>query len=213
MLKSSFFKEWKQLVIDSGNIINKIDLKGIITRDDNKVRTALIDCKIRTPEGNDIKRCVVMGKKSVVVVPMLIFADHNQICTMMVEQHRVAHGGISTEFPAGDIEDKENPANAASREIFEELNINITPTNLTQLNLEPIWVAPSYLYNPVYFFYFKKTVDDAFIKEHNLSKAGLHQEGEYITKKILPMKDVQDICTSSAIIGVKLLEKHLNRVF
>ena len=63
MLKSSFFKEWKQLVIDSGNIINKIDLKGIITRADNQVRMALIDCKIRTPEGNDIKRCVLMGKQ------------------------------------------------------------------------------------------------------------------------------------------------------
>ena len=75
---------------------------------------------------------------------------------MMVEQHRIAHGGVSTEFPAGDIEDKENPANAASREIFEELNINITLTNLTKLNTEPIWVAPSYLYNPVYFCILKR---------------------------------------------------------
>ena len=66
--KDKNFREWKQTILNNGNIINNIDIIGVVIRNDNDIKKVLIDCNIQTPEGNNIKRCILMGKKSIVLL-------------------------------------------------------------------------------------------------------------------------------------------------
>ena len=211
ILKDKNFIKWKKTLINNGNIINKIDIKGIVIRNGEEVKKALIDCSLQTPEGNNIKRCILMGKESVVVVPMLICNDN--IYTLMVEQHRIAHGDMSVEFPAGEVSDIDNLEEAAVCEIDEEINMNIKPSELISLNPEPIFISPDCTYNPVYFYYFKKHISRQFLIENDLNKTGVNEDGEYLKTRVFLMKKAKNILTPSAIIGVRLLEKHLNTVY
>ena len=209
--KDKNFREWKQTILNNGNIIMNMDIKGVVIRNDNEIKKILIDCSLQTPEGNNIKRCILMGKKSIVVVPMLICNDN--IYTLMVEQRRIAHGGISVEFPAGEVSDIDNLQEAAVCEIDEEINMNIKPTELISLNPEPIFISPDCTYNAVYFYYFKKHVSRKFLIENDLNKTGVNEDGEYLKTRVFLMKKAKNILTPSAIIGVRLLEKHLNTVY
>ena len=63
------------------------------------------------------------------------------------------------------------------------------------------------------FFYFKKYVSLAFLDDMDGRSTGCHEDLEYITVRVYKMVDVADHLTSSAIIGIKLLERALNQNF
>ena len=61
------------------------------------------------------------------------------------------------------------------------------------------------------FFYFKKYVSLAFLDDMDGRSTGCHEDLEYITVRVYKMVDVADHLTSSAKIGIKLLERAMNR--
>ena len=63
------------------------------------------------------------------------------------------------------------------------------------------------------FFYFKKYVSLAFLDDMDGRSTGYHEGFEYIRVRVYKMVDVADHLTSSAIIGIKLLERALNKNF
>ena len=105
------------------NIINKIDVLGIISRDCDNFFGAFLDCQLVTPEGEKISRCVLIQDDSVVIVPVLYCQDDGEIYTMMVKQRRIIDGGFAFEFPAGGKGLQEDSRFIASQEIQEELHI------------------------------------------------------------------------------------------
>ncbi|MDH7482092.1 MAG: NUDIX hydrolase [Armatimonadota bacterium] len=81
---------------------------------------------IELPNGRRTTREVVEHKGAVAVVPML---DHEKV--VMVRQFRQPVGSELLEIPAGTLEDGEDPADCARRELVEE--IGYYPGKLTEM--------------------------------------------------------------------------------
>ncbi|MCL6520630.1 MAG: NUDIX hydrolase [Armatimonadetes bacterium] len=81
---------------------------------------------VELPNGRRTTREVVEHKGAVAVVPML---DHERV--VMVRQFRQPVGSELLEIPAGTLEDGEDPADCARRELAEE--IGYYPGKLTEM--------------------------------------------------------------------------------
>jgi ADP-ribose pyrophosphatase len=90
---------------------------------------------VTLPNGAASKREIIEHGGAIAVVP--IDANNN---VLLVRQFRLATGGPLLEIPAGGIESGEDPAEAAARELAEE--IGFAPGKLTKLCSG--YVAPGY---------------------------------------------------------------------
>jgi len=207
------FQEWKRRLEKSGSFLKKVDILGYVSRNKKDLYTAFIDCLIRTPEGIEIPRCILITGDSVVIVPMLACTDDGEIYTLMVEQRRIADGNHAIEFAAGGIELECDPKIVACQEVQEELLLNVTTEDLIPLTSEPVQVVPSSLEGRMYFFYFEKEVPLSYLEEMQNRNSGCEEEKEYIRIKICKMSEVVKANTPSALMGLKLLETKLNRMF
>ena len=61
VFESHMFKRWKQRVESNGNVIKNIEVLGVISRDQVNLRGAFLDCRLLTPEGVEIPRCILVG--------------------------------------------------------------------------------------------------------------------------------------------------------
>jgi len=206
------FQRWKQRVESNGNTLKNIEILATISRDQVNLFLAFIDCQLETPEGHIIPRCILIGGDSIVVVPVLRCHEDGEIYTLMVEQRRIIDGGYSKEFPAGTVDLLgDDPRAMACQEVQEELHFSVNPEEL--ISLSPVKVVSSLMDGLVHYFYFKKEVSWSFLKGFDGLSTGCHTEHEYIKVRLVKMSEVVDCMTSSAIIGVKLVERALNRIF
>ena len=219
MLKSQFihkyynFINWKRNVEYNGNLFQDIKILSIIKRNNNKIISFFLDCKLLTPEGNVIDRCVLINGESVVIIPLFYCLDNNEYFTLLVKQRRIIDGDYSTEFPAGSIDLIMKPKNSGCQEIKEELGLSVELDDLNLLNDKHIKINASYSDSLVNFYYFKKNVSMDYLKEFNGKQTGCNDEGEFINVVLLKIKDLIKCNTSSTIIGLKLLEHHLGISF
>jgi len=212
VLTHSKFLRWKQRVESNGNTVKNIEILATICRDQVNLFLALLDCQLVTPEGREIPRCVIIGGDSVVVIPVFTCHDDGEIYTLMVEQRRIIDGDYAREFPAGTVDLlEEYPQLMACQELQEELHLSVDPDEL--IPLAPVKVVSSLLDGLVHYFYFQRDVPLSFLKRFEGRSTGCHEEHEYIQVRVVKMAEVVDCMTSSAIIGVKLLERALNRIF
>ena len=116
-------------------------------------------------------------------------------------------GGFNVEFPSGGVGRNGDARSMACQEIKEELHMNIHPEELIPLAADSLKINASFSSGLVDFLYFKKHVSMAFLEHMDGRSAGCHEDAEYITVRVYKMVDVADNLTSSAIIGIKLLER------
>lgn len=65
----------------------------------------------------------------------------------------------------------------------------------------------------IYFYYFEREVSLSFLKEIDGRSTGCHEENEFIYVRALKMSEAAHELTMAALIGIKLIEKKLGRVF
>lgn len=71
--------------------------------------------RMKAPDGHEFQHDVVFHPGAVVIVPLL-----NRNRFVLVKQYRAATRRVIWEFPAGTLEDREDPLACAKREIIEE---------------------------------------------------------------------------------------------
>ncbi|MDI6828425.1 MAG: NUDIX hydrolase [Armatimonadota bacterium] len=98
---------------------------------------------VELPNGRRTTREVVEHKGAVAIVPML---DHEKV--LMVKQFRQPVGSELLEIPAGTLEEGENPADCASRELAEETGYY--PGKLTEMFHS--YLSPGYSTEMLYTF-------------------------------------------------------------
>ena len=149
-----------------------------------------------------------------VIIPVFNCIEDKETYTLMVEQRRVVDGNFTVEFPAGGIDlMKDNPKTAACRELKEELGIIIEQEELISISKEQVKTSPSFSDELVNFFYFKREVTLSYLKKLNGQRTGCNDEGEFIRIKLMKINQVVNCMTSSALIGINLLERKLNCKF
>ena len=213
VFKHPHFKRWKKRLEENGIVFKNIEVLSVISRDNIRLLVAFLDCVILTPEGDEIPRCVLIGDDSVVIVPVLTCRDDGEIYTMMVEQRRVIDGGMAFEFPAGGLEGGVDLKAVACQELQEELQLAVTPDELIPLAEDALRIDPSWSGELAYFFYFQREVSLEFLQNMDGRVTGIPEDHEHLRIKVLKMSEVANQLTSSAIIGIKLLEKSLKRIF
>jgi len=214
VFSSPKFLQWKERLELNGITIENVEVLGVISRDTNSLFAAFLDCRLLTPEGAKIPRCVLIGGDSVVIVPVLTCKENGEVYTLMVSQRRILDGNFAEEFPAGGIDlISDDPKETACQELREELDINVLPEELILLDKKQVKINPSFSDGLVYFFYFEREVSLQYLQDINERRTGCHDDGEYINIKVKKMSHVVDAMTSSALIGVKLLERAMHRVF
>jgi 8-oxo-dGTP pyrophosphatase MutT (NUDIX family) len=208
------FKRWKSKVDAKGVIFEEIKCVGEVVRSDDRVYTALIDCRLVTAEGS-YSRCLVLRGDTVVVVPLLKCRENGGEYTLLVEQFRITQGETIEEFPAGMVDRKNNdPVTAAVLEVREELGIDVNFSELLPLSETPFSTIPSLTDEAAYFLYFTREVSIEFLLGINGQHTGLHEENEFIRVRVHPLADLPSTCnTLGVFVASKLLENHLGRSF
>lgn len=214
VFNSPKFIKWEQKIKQSGTVIEDIDILGVISRDQKNLFGVFLDCIFVTPEAQRFKRCIFIRGESVVVVPVLKCIDDGETYTLLVEQWRPVDGLLISEFPGGMLDDMiDEPCSVAVREIQEELSLDVTSDDLVLLSEEPIRLCTSTMDEVTYYYSFTKEVSKEYINDLNNKRTGLHDEDEYIIVKAVKMDMVMEFANANTIIGLKLLEKKLNRIF
>ena len=101
----------------------------------------------------------------------------------------------------------------SKQELREELSLTISHDELIPLITDPVKEHPRLADVRAYFFYFTRKVPFSFLEEMDGIKTGCREDHEYISIKVVKMSEVVNCRTPSALIGVKLLERALNRIF
>lgn len=185
-----------------------------ISRKSNSVIYTFLDSEVFTPEGKKIPRCVLLGGDSVVIVPVLKCIDNNELYTMMIKQRRIIDGDFAIEFPAGSLENSDDDLiELALEETREELLLILNRKDIKPLAKGPLKINPAVEGNLVNYFYFEKNVSMKYLSKMDNRKTGKSSDNEYLQVKVLKMSEVADNLTSSALIGIKLLERLLDCKF
>ncbi len=93
-----------------------LETKKVFKAGDGKtVYIELYQDKVRTPKGNVLTYTKYHASDVVIVVP---FIDRQTL--LMIRQFRYPIGKVLLEFPAGHVEDGEDPLDTAERELEEE---------------------------------------------------------------------------------------------
>jgi 8-oxo-dGTP pyrophosphatase MutT (NUDIX family) len=208
------FKRWKERVEKNGNRIEQLEVLSVIARDSHDFYGAFLDCALTTPEHQVVNRCVLIRGDCVVIVPVLRCREDDKIYTLLVEQRRIIDGDFSREFPAGMLDtDVGDPRMMASRELREELHLDIPPEELKPLANRPIKVITSVIGDLLHFYYFKQDVSRAFLDSMDRRSTGIHKDAEYIRVRVETMDALADHSVSSALIGIRLVERAIGRRF
>lgn len=196
-----FYYDWARLVKKNKNIILKKKVIGRVIRNE-KIRSILIDTKIKTKRNEVFERAVFIEKAGVVIVPILIYK--NIIHTVLVRQFRICQGMETYEFPSGQAENKSLTLEAI-KELNEETGIDIKKKDLKKL--DSIQMITSSNSSIAHYYYFKKIVNKRFLNSLENKKTGNLSDNEIISLKVFKMKDLYKINIANIYAGLSMLRK------
>jgi ADP-ribose pyrophosphatase len=107
------------------------------------------------------------------------------------------HDGALWELPAGLIDGDESPADAAARELAEELGFELAPTSLVPLG-HPVFPAPGFIAEMHYFFHVQ--VDPSRRLAPSEDGSALEKNASIIS---VPLDEALEHCRSGAITDAK----------
>ena len=203
-------KKWKKKFSKSEFKIQKIKTYKILSSKKISFLSALIDIKFKNKLNRSIERFCLLVPESVVIVPILILK--NTKYTMMIEQQRIDEGLKAIEFAAGAIHKNEKLIHAAQKEIYEELDLKIDKKDIKMLKKFGVRMDPSMTTSKAYFFYFIKKINKDFLNSYKNRLSGVSNLGEYLKIKIIDLKKLKNINTSSAILGHKFIEDKFGKI-
>ncbi len=136
-------------------------------------------------KGKTFRKEVIEHNASVGIIPVM---DNGEI--MLIKQYRHAVNEYLIEIPAGKIENKETPIEAAKRELEEETGCNGDLTPMTQC-----YLAPSYDTELMHFFMAKNI--------HNADSSRIMDDDENISKMVVKLDDALHYCFNGDIRDCK----------
>lgn len=196
-----FYNDWIQLVKKNKNTILKKKIIGCVVRN-NKIRSILVDTKIKTKNNQVFERSILVDKPGVIIIPIFYFKK--TIFTVLVNQFRICKGENTYEFPSGNIENK-NLSLEAIKELSEETNISLKKKDLKKL--DSVQMITSTNSSIAHYFYFEKNVDKKFLQFLENRKTGNQSDNELITLKVFKVKDLYKINNANIFSGLTMLRK------
>lgn len=138
-------------------------------------------------KGKTFRKEVVEHNASVGIIPVI---NNDEI--VLIKQYRHAVNEYLIEIPAGKIENKEKPIEAAKRELEEETGFRGDLTPLTQC-----YLAPSYDTELMHFFIAKNI--------HRTDSSQIMDDDENISSMIVKIDDALQYCFNGGIRDCKTI--------
>lgn len=196
-----FFKDWLKLIKKNKNKILKKKIVGSIIRN-GKIRSILVDTKIKTKNNKVFERSVLIEKPGVIIIPVLYYKKTSY--TVLVKQFRICRGEDTFEFPSGQAENN-NIALEAIKELKEETSIKIKKTDLKKL--DSIQMITSSNSAVAHYFYFEKKINKKFLNFLDNKMTGNLSENELLSLKVFKIKNLYKINIANIFSGLTMLRK------
>lgn len=225
LLNFRAFKDWLQTLKDSlalqrfeSHALHKAPykLKHIQCQATDRTYTEpkrILFLKLQVTVENDLGErlpgAVFLRGGSVEMLMILRTAEeYDERWVIVTEQPRIAAGSLSfVEIPAGMLDDSDNFAGAAAREIEEEVGYTLEGKDLidmTKLTVqkhkkpeedlrEAMYLSPGACDEFIAIFFWQKTVSRASLEELNGRLTGKRAEQEKIRLKLIPYEQLLDL--------------------
>lgn len=202
------FRDWSARLEASGTQIVSVN-DFLVVRRGGRTFASFVDTVLRTSQGEILPRCMLLRGDSVVVVPVLDCEGIAHPLTLMVEQFRPVDGGSTLEFVGGMIDDGDEPATCAVKEVREEIGLEVEAGQLVPLTLEPIRVCTAMMDERVHFFAFRMALTRAQAGALDGKALGDVAAGESIVVRLVDFAVAAQQPVFSAQVGVRLVQSLL----
>jgi len=206
MKNNILYKQWKNKLPKKKIVVIKNNYIGSIKRK-TKILASLHDLLIKIKKKIVIKRFLLIRNPSVVIVPIIICK--NKYYTILTKQFRIIDGKSKLEFPAGSIESKQTPKQAALDEVREELGLNLKKNQIKTLYNKYIEIETSCTSSRSYYFYFVLKKNKKFLLNLNGKICGNKEKGEHIELNVKKFSKIDIYNNTTIMIGKYLALKKL----
>ena len=137
------------------------------------------------PDGNPCKREIIEHSGGACV----LYVENGSV--LLVKQYRYAYGESIYEIPAGKLNEGEDPALAAARELEEEAGVKAK----TLTKLFTVYPTPGYTNEKIHVY-----------RADEVEKVAAHlDEGEFLQAEYLPLSKVKKMLLSGEICDAKTI--------
>lgn len=206
------FKLWKQRLLENGLTINNIEELYTRYRHNGEALFSLVLLDATSPEGDKIPPiCFIKGE---VVCVMVIMIDEKtgEKFALLVKQRRICNGGLIYEPVAGMVDRNDDPHEVAVKEVAEETELVVDPSQVIRINEEPYYASSGTSDEAMYFFYVELTLPREEIMSYHGRKTGVDHEHEVIWTHISTLPEAKRLITNTnGLLNLYMYEELSNR--
>jgi ADP-sugar diphosphatase len=192
------YQTWRSHLEQNQITINQVEpLYVHQAQKDGSLLYALLKLDADTAEGTKLNPICFLKGDAVSVLVSLIAEETNDKYVLLVKQRRICDGSFTYEHPAGMIdEDDPSPIEVAARELGEETQLDVKPTELKPLFNKPLFSASSTSDEALHFFYLERRMPLSDIQALNGKSTGEEEENEHTQLCIATMPEAHQLVSN-----------------
>jgi ADP-sugar diphosphatase len=192
------FRNWRnQLASNRINIKEVEPLYVHRAEKDKSVLYALLRLDAETAEGAKLNPICFLKGDAVSMLVVLIAEETNDKYVLLVRQPRICNGSYTYEHPAGMIDEKDNePIEVAARELGEEAQLTVDPSELKPLFTKPLFSATATSDEALHFFYLERRMPLADIQALENKSTGEEDENEHTELHVAPIAEAHQLVSN-----------------
>ncbi|SOD96978.1 NUDIX hydrolase [Spirosoma fluviale] len=206
------YKNWRSQLLNNQIAINHINPLYIHrAQKDGSILYALLDLDATPPEVTTLNPICFLKGDAVSMLVVLIAEETNEKYVLLVKQRRICNGDFTYEHPAGMIDEEDpSPIEVAARELGEEAQLDVDPSELTPLFNKPLYSATATSDEALHFFYLERWMSLADIQAMNDKSTGAEGENEHTQLYIATFPEAHGLVSN--IHGVMSHLQYLQKV-
>ncbi|KMQ50498.1 NUDIX hydrolase [Chitinispirillum alkaliphilum] len=200
---------WKQSVSEAGCTVNSISSIKEVRKRDGSLLFALLETDVISPEGTKLPHILFVRGDACVIITLLKNSQTKEEKFLMVKQRRIGNGQLTLEFPAGMLDENQDPKDVAVRELQEETGLSIDKSDLFSLTEGKLYSSAGASDEGIFYFALTKELDHAEFEKLKNSKGGCCDENEHITTVLMTRNEALKLTTSlQVMLGFYLFDKY-----
>ncbi len=203
-------RNWKKRLESEGCRIHGVEILQKITRTDGSLLFALVRADAEDPEGRKLLPLAMVRGHACVVVVQARNSETGEQKFVMVRQRRIANGQASLEFPAGMLDDSDDPQVTAQRELEEETGLAVALESLKMLHPDPLYSSPGLNDEGIYYFACEVVLSAHEFVALKGRAGGLADEGEHIEVGLWDYEEaIAEVSSLQVMLGFHLWFKYI----
>lgn len=210
LVEAPKFQRWKKELSSHGVDLHGVEEIHTLHRHNGEVLFSLVSVDARTQEGDKLPGLCFLKGMVVSVLVCLIDEATGEKFLLLIRQRRLCNGEELLEQVAGMVDGDDQPLNAATREVIEEVGLAVNPEDLVLLNEKPYFPSSGTSDEAMYFYYVEKTMGREEIFQYDGRQMGVISEHERIITTVMTIP--QALATMTNANGLLVIYKYLHAV-